>query len=164
VTGSVHQLNVSNGGVPKYAIPHTEATPLGLAGDRQAHPEFHGGPRQALLLISRENLDALREDGWPLFPGALGENVTTEGIDFRQVRIGQRYRIGEAIVEITKVRQPCHQLDPYGQGIQRAIFDRAAKNNDPRSAHWGLSGFYAAVPRPGLIRTGDIIQLLDQVV
>jgi MOSC domain-containing protein YiiM len=163
VAGHVTQLSVGLGGVPKYAVSEAFCTPLGLEGDRHEHPEYHGGPLQAVLLISSENLDELRSDGWQVFPGALGENVTTQGVDFRSVRIAQRYRIGEAIVEITKPRQPCHTLDVYGP-IQRAIFDRAAKNNDPTSPRWGLSGFYASVVEAGTIRTGDIIHLLDQVV
>lgn len=140
------------------------AGPLGLEGDAHAHPRYHGGPQQALLLVSEEDLDALKAQGWPLFPGALGENLTTAGLDFRGVRIGQRYRAGEAIVEITKVRQPCGTLDVYGAGIQSAVFDRAVKAGDAASPKWGLAGFYAAVIQPGWIRTNDIIVLLDQAV
>lgn len=162
--GKIVQLSVSNGGMPKYAIPEDLATPTGLEGDRQAHPEYHGGARQALLLVSSENIEALQAKGWPLFFGALGENLTTQGIDFRQVRLGQRFRVGEAIIEITKPRSPCQQLDAYGTGIQAAIFDSLAKKGDPASRRYGLSGFYAAVIQAGLIRTNDIIELLDQVV
>lgn len=162
--GTIVQLSISNGGVPKYAIQEAIVTPLGLEGDRHNHPEFHGGPNQALLLVSAENLESLRNDGWPLFPGALGENLTTQGVDFKQIRKGQRLRAGEAIIEITKPRQPCHQLDPYGKGIQEAIFDSSVRKGDHTSPHYGLSGFYASVIQGGLIRTNDIIELLDQVV
>ena len=162
--GHIVQVSVSGGGVPKYAIPEGFATRLGLEGDGHAHPEIHGGPRQALLLISSENLDRLRGDGWPLFPGALGENLTVAGIDFRQIRIGQRFRAGDTLIEITKVRQPCATLNPYGVGIQAAIFDSAVKAGDARSPKWGISGFYASVQKTGPIRTNDIIELLDQAV
>jgi MOSC domain-containing protein YiiM len=162
--GHVTQVSVSRGGVPKYAVPEAMATRLGLEGDGHAHPRIHGGPQQALLLISAANIEALRARGWPLFPGALGENLTIEGLDFRQMRIGQRYRVGQALIEITKVRQPCATLDPYGPGIQSAILDRTAMEGDASSPKWGLSGFYASVSQPGAIRTGDIIVLLDQAV
>lgn len=162
--GSVVQVSTSRGGVPKYAVPEAFVNPLGLDGDIQAHPEFHGGPRQAVLLISAEDVDALREGGFPVFYGALGENLTIRGIDFRQIRTGQRFRVGDAILEITKVRRPCHQLDPYGPGIQKALFDSAVKKGDVHSPRWGMGGFYASVTKTGLVQPNDIIELLDQAV
>jgi MOSC domain-containing protein YiiM len=161
----VLQLNVSNGGVPKFPIPEAEVTPLGLASDRHAHPNIHGGPRQALLLISSEGIEELRGAGFPVFAGALGENITTEGLDRRAVRLGQRYRIGGVVVEITKLRGPCETLNVYGAGtLQKAVYDAACKAGDPASPRWGLSGFYASVVRGGTVRVGDPIVLLDQAV
>lgn len=160
---SVLQLNVSNGGVPKHPIAEGQITATGLIGDRQAHPQFHGGPRQALLLITNEGLEELKRDGFALYPGALGENVTTQGLDRRTVRLGQRYRLGNVIVEITKMRRPCDQLNPYGEGsIQSAIFDKDVKAGNTESPRWGLAGFYASVIQPGTLRTGDPITLLEE--
>ena len=133
----------------------------GIVGDSHAHPQFHGGPRKAVLLITSEGIAEVAALGFPLFHGALGENLTTEGLDRRAVRIGQRYRIGQATLEITKLRLPCETLSVYGPGIQAAIFDPQVKAGDPTSPRWGLSGFYASVVRPGTIRTGDSIALLD---
>lgn len=162
--GHVVQVSVSPGGVPNYAIREALAGPLGLEGDGHAHPQFHGGVEKALLLVSSENLDTLRAEGWPLFPGALGENLTISGLDFKKIRIGQRFSAGEALIEITRIRHPCQTLNPYGRGIQKAIFDQAAKDEDPSSPKWGFSGFYASVRKSGVIRTGDMIVLLDQAV
>ena len=89
-------VDVSRGGLPKRAIPEAELTLLSIAGDLCAHPQFHGGPRQALLLISAEGIDELAALGFPLFHGALGENITTRGLDRRMWRVGQRWRIGPA--------------------------------------------------------------------
>lgn len=164
VPGSVIQINVSRGGVPKYAVRKAEITPLGVAGDLCAHPQFHGGPRQAVLLIASEGIEELAGLGFPLFAGALGENLTTRGIDRRTLRIGQRYRIGAAILELTKIRVPCDTLNVYGSGIQQAMYDARVKAGDPASPRWGLSGFYASVVQPGTIRTGDPISFLDQAV
>jgi MOSC domain-containing protein YiiM len=161
--GHVTQVSLGPGGIPNYPVDEAFCSPLGLEGDHHLHPQFHGGPKQALLLVSSEFLDRLREDRWPLYPGALGENLTTQGIDFRQVRMGQRYRVGETIIEISKVRQPCQTLSPYGHGIQKALYDERCKANDHTSPLWGLSGFYARVIQTGTVRTGDPIQLLDQV-
>lgn len=160
-SASVLQINVSPGGVPKRPIPVGIVTSVGIAGDKQAHPLIHGGPRQAILLITSEGIDELKEQGFPLYHGALGENLTTRGLDRRSVRIGQRYRIGAILVEITKVRSPCDTLTPYGPGIQTAVYDQEVKAGNPASPRWGLSGFYASILQAGTIHPGDPIQLVD---
>jgi MOSC domain-containing protein YiiM len=165
VSASVVQINVSNGGVPKHPITEGRVTSIGIVGDRQAHPQIHGGPRQALLIITSEGLDELKAAGFPVYPGALGENVTTLGLDRRKMRLGQRYRLGEVIVEITKMRQPCDQLNPYGEGaIQSAVFDKSIKDGNTESPRWGLAGFYVSVIQPGTLRPGDPITLLEESV
>jgi MOSC domain-containing protein YiiM len=150
--------------VPKRAIPEGDIGPLGIAGDDCNHPQIHGGPQQAILLISSETIVELTALGYPLYPGALGENITTVGVDRAQWRTGQRWRIGHAIVEFTKVRGPCEQLNVYGPGIQKAIYDAQVKAGDPSSPRWAMSGFYASVVQPGPVRPGDPIFLLDQMV
>jgi MOSC domain-containing protein YiiM len=161
---SVLQVNVSNGGVPKRPVEAGRITPAGVIGDRQAHPHIHGGPRQALLLITQEGIEELKSAGFPLYPGALGENITTTGLDRRTVRVGQRYKLGEALIEITKLRRPCDQLSPYGEGIQSAVFDAEVKAGNTSSPRWGLAGFYASVLQPGTVRPGDTIVLLEEAV
>lgn len=161
---SVVSINVSSGGVPKRPVLFGEVDQAGVAGDRHAHPDLHGGPRQAVLLITSEGIDELKSAGYPLYVGALGENITTIGLDRRNVRFGQRYRMGEVIVEITKLRRPCDQLTPYGEGIQKAVFDAEAKAGNTASPVWGLGGFYAAVVKSGTLRPGDAITLLEEAV
>jgi len=158
MTGTILQISVSQGGVPKHAIPAATLTPIGLEGDRHAHPDIHGGARQAVLLITAEGIDELIAYGFPLTHGSLGENLTTSGIDRRDFRVGQRWQIGaEVVIEITKRRAPCQALNVYGPGIQPVIFDALAGNGDPSSPKWGLSGFYASVVHPGVIRPRDEI-------
>jgi MOSC domain-containing protein YiiM len=164
MTGSILQINISPGGIPKRPIPEAVITTEGIRGDRWAHPDIHGGPNQALLIITSEGIDELIAQGLPLFPGALGENLTTLGLDRRQMRIGQRFRAGEIFFELTKRRAPCATLNVYGPGIQHAIFDAQVNAGDPLSPRWGLSGFYARVLRGGAIRTRDPIALIEQVV
>ena len=159
---SVLQVNVSRGGVIKMPIPRGTVNSLGLEGDGHAHPRIHGGPRQALLFITSEGIDELMATGFPVYYGALGENITTRGLDRRTMRIGQRYRVGHIVVELTKVRIPCNALDIYGRGIQEAMYDRDVRAGDALSPLWGLSGFYASVMRAGTIDIGDPIQLLDE--
>src|ERR1700733_2117578 len=164
MTGSIVQINISPGGVPKRPIAEGEVTPEGIRGDSWAHPQIHGGPNQAVLLITNEGLGQLLEQGYPVFPGALGENLTTAGLDRRQMRIGQRYRAGEVMLEITKMRSPCATLDIYGPSIKGAVYDAQVKASDASSPRWGLAGFYARVLRSGFMRPKDIIKLIDQVV
>ena len=164
MTGSIIQVNISPGGIPKRPILEADVTPEGIRGDCWAHPQIHGGPNQALLLITSEGIEELIAQGYPLFAGALGENLTITGLDRRQMRIGQRYRAGEVMLEITKMRRPCATLDVYGPSIKQAIYDDRVKEGDASSPCWGLSGFYARVLRSGVIRPKDIISLVDQVV
>jgi len=163
VLGSILQVSVSRGGLPKRAIPRGELGPLGIAGDDYNHPQIHGGPQQAVLLIASEAIAALIALGYPLYPGALGENITTLGLDCSQWRLGQRWRVGQAIIEFTKVREPCSALNVYGNGIQKAMYDAQVMRGDQSSPVWAVSGFYASVLQPGAICPGDPVRLLDQL-
>jgi MOSC domain-containing protein YiiM len=158
--GVIVQVSTSLGGLPKRAIPGGLVTPLGLEGDLHAHPDIHGGPRKAILLASAETIEELTARGYPLFYGALGENLTTRGIDVRQIRIGDRLRAGGALLEITQPRGPCSALDAYGASIKAEIYDARVKALDPASPRWGMSGWYAAVIEPGAVRPEDIIAVV----
>jgi MOSC domain-containing protein YiiM len=159
--GTVVQVSISHGGLPKRPIEEGLITPLGVEGDRHAHPDIHGGPRQAILIVSAEVVDALIEQGYPLFYGALGENITTSGIPIRDLRIGDQLRVGGAILEITKPRGPCSALDVYGESLKGDVYDAKVKQRDPSSPLWGMSGMYASVVRPGPVRAGDPVILLN---
>ena len=160
MTGSILQINVSSGGVPKRAVAEALVTEMGIEGDEHAHPELHGGPDRAVLLITAEGIEELTALGFPLTHGSLGENLTTQGIGRRDWRVGQRWRVGaEVVIEITKRRAPCQQLNVYGPGLQAAIYDQLTRDGDPASPKWGLSGVYASVLTPGLLRPGDAIVL-----
>jgi MOSC domain-containing protein YiiM len=164
MTGVIVQVNISPGGIPKRSISEAVVTPVGIQGDAWAHPRIHGGPKQAILLICAEVIDELRSEGYPVFYGALGENLTVRGLDHRQLRIGQRLRAGEAVIELTKVRVPCDTLDVYSPSIKTAIYDAAVKAGDTSSPRWARSGMYAAVVQPGVIRPNAIIAVMDAAV
>ena len=83
--GRIVQLSVSPGGVPKRAIAEARVTRLGLEGDGHRDPEHHGGPERAVCLFASEVIRALAAEGHAITPGAIGENVTTEGVDWSQV-------------------------------------------------------------------------------
>jgi MOSC domain-containing protein YiiM len=110
--GRIVQLSVSAGGVPKLAVPAARLTGLGLQGDAHRY-EHHGGPERAVCLFSLEAIDALAAEGHAIEPGAIGENVTVEGIDWNLVTPGVRLRLGERVVLQDRPRvcrgrvQPC---------------------------------------------------------
>jgi len=164
MTGFIVQINISPGGIPKRPIAEAEVTPEGIRGDSWAHPQIHGGRNQALLLITNEGIEELIAQGYPLYAGALGENLTISGLDRRQMRTGQRYRVGEVLIELTKLRSPCANLDVYGSSINQAVYDAQVKASDATSPRWGLGGFYARVLQSGIVRPKDIIELVDQAV
>ena len=119
---------------------------LGLDGDIQADKRYHGGPEQALYAYSSEHAafwqETLpREDGYP--PGFFGENLTTSGFLEEDVAVGDVYRIGTALVQVTKPRAPCFKmgLRAGSAGFVRTFLASAR------------IGFYLAVPRPGEIRS-----------
>jgi MOSC domain-containing protein YiiM len=151
MTGTILQINTSRGGIPKRPVPEGDLTAAGIAGDSWAHPNIHGGPNQSVLLIASESIDALRTKGYPVYPGALGENLTTQGLDPEHWCAGQRYRVGETVIELTKLRSPCNTLNIYGPAIKKEIRDTV------------LCGFYAKVIRPGLIFPGNVISLLSEL-
>ncbi len=106
--GLIYSLNVSDGGVPKWPIESATINALGITEDHQSDHGAHGGPIRALCLYSVEVLQALAEEGHDVYPGATGENITLEGIDWDIVRPGARLRLGEQVlIEITSFTEPC---------------------------------------------------------
>jgi MOSC domain-containing protein YiiM len=133
----------------------------GIVGDRWRHPQIHGGPGKAVLVITAEGIEELAALGFPVYPGALGENLTTHGLDRRTLRLGQRYRVSEVVIELCEIRVPCRTLNVYGKGIQAALYDAQVRAGDPASPRWGLSGFYASIVCAGVIHVGDAISRIS---
>jgi MOSC domain-containing protein YiiM len=150
----VHQLNVSNGGVPKRPVDRAIVTPGGMAGDDQADKRHHGGPRQTLCLYSLEVIEALRGEGHPIQAGFAGENITMAGVDWAGLAEGDRFRLGaELVIEVTDPATPCSKnADWFLDGDFRRM---------SHTAHPGFSRWYAIVLEPGEVAVGDGI---DQLV
>jgi MOSC domain-containing protein YiiM len=163
MTPHLVQINVSRGGVPKCPIPQGQVTFTRVEGDDWNDKKYHGFRDQAICLYSTELIEELTAEGYPLFPGALGENFTTQGLDFRTVRLGQVYRVGEHVqMRITKIRKPCQTIAVYGKGIIAALYDLEVKRGNVQTPKWGKSGYYAEVLREGIVRPGDPIVLLKE--
>ena len=163
--GVLRQISRSDGGLPKRAV----AGPVmvgreGVEGDRHRNRRVHGGPDKAVLMIAGEFVDGLAARGFPVCAGALGENFTVSGLDPHMWRAGQRYRVGQdAVIELTKLRTPCANLNAYGPATKAELYDAACKAGDITSPCWANGGFYARVIRPGMIQAGDAVVLESDV-
>lgn len=155
MNGTIVQVSVSAGGLPKRAVAAAQATRTGLTGDCHAHPRIHGGPEKALLVITAEGLEELAAAGYAVFHGAMGENLTIRGIPRQSMKPGQRYEAGEALIELASLREPCRALEVWGRGLRRKV-----KTRGEGSPEWGLGGFYARVIREGEIRAGGRIAIV----
>jgi MOSC domain-containing protein YiiM len=106
-------------------------------------------------LVHAELHDELKQAGFEVYPGYMGENVTTRGIDLLGLPTGTRLRLGAtAVVEVTGLRNPCGQLDKLQQGLLAANLDRDADGNLIRKA--GIMGIVLA---DGEVCPGDPIQI-----
>ncbi len=147
----VVQVNVSNGGVPKRPVPQAYIGSIGVEGDRQRTRSVHGGPERAVCVYSLERIEALRQEGHSIYPGAAGENVTLSGLDWNRVRPGDRLRIGEAVeLEVTSYTTPCRNNAGW---FVDGDFNRISQRRHP-----GWSRLYARVLRAGTVRPGDPVR------
>jgi len=106
-------------------------------------------------LIHSELHDELRESGYDLVPGQMGENLTTRGVDLLGLPTGTKLHIGEsAVVQVTGLRNPCAQLDGIQKGLMAATLDRDADGNLIRKA-----GVMAIVLTGGDVRPDDQIRI-----
>jgi MOSC domain-containing protein YiiM len=151
--GSIFQLNCSDGGVPKRPVPEAQLTPDGLACDRQAHLKIHGGPERALCLYALEQITALQEEGHPIYPGSIGENLTIVGLDWKALEPGHRLALGhEVIIEITSYAGPCRTI---AGSFLDGKFKRISQKKHP-----GESRLYARVLKTGRLATGQTVRVL----
>lgn len=151
----IFQINTSNGGVPKLARLEDQLTELGLASDRQIHLNAHGGPERALCLYSLELILALQAEGHPVFPGALGENVTVAQADWSQFQPGACFQLGEQVrIEITRFTVPCNALIPF---FKDGDYSRVGEGHFP-----GWSRVYCRVLTPGMIHIGDVVTQIGE--
>ena len=153
MTGRIVQLSVSQGGVPKTAVPRARISEEGVEGDRQAHPGIHGGPDRAVCLFSMERIRDLQGEGHAIVPGGVGENVTVEGIDWAAVQPASRLLLGETVMlEVTRYTAPCVNI---GEAFLAGDFGRISQKR-----HAGWSRVYARVLAPGTVCPGDPVRLL----
>ena len=137
--------------IDKHPVGAAAVGRLGLAGDEHGDTENHGGLEQALYAYAREDLDWWTERlGRELRDGWFGENITTSGIDISAALIGETWRLGAIVVQVTAPRIPCETFKAW-----------------TGEAHWvkrfaaaGRPGAYLRVLTEGAVSVGDDIEVL----
>ncbi len=151
--GVAYRLNTSRGGVPKLPVWQARVGPEGLEGDLHHDTRNHGGPERAVCLFSLEVIGRLRAEGHPVSAGSLGENVTVAGLDWTGVRPTSRLRVGEVELAVTRYTTPCKTIR---HNFRDGDITRVHPERYP-----GEARVYARVLRPGTVRAGDLVELLD---
>lgn len=113
----------------------------GLEGDAHA-----GHWHRQVSLLSSEKIDAFREKGAKVVYGDFGENLIVDGFDFRSLPVGTRFRIREAILEMSQIGKECHSHCAIYQTMGDCIMPR--------------EGVFAVVKKAGCIRVGDSVECL----
>lgn len=141
-------------GIDKRPVPGRVAVRAqGLAGDRVMDTRHHGGRDKAVYVYAAEDLDAwsrrlVRE----LVPGMFGENLTTAGVEVTHAVIGERWQVGDAVLEVTMPRIPCATFQRH-LGEPRWV---------KRFAEQGAPGAYCRVVTEGTVAAGDPVALLHR--
>ncbi len=145
--GTLIQINVNNGGVPKLPVPSASVGVRGLDGDRQRSRQHHGRLWQAVCLQSLEAIERMQSEGHSIFPGAAGENLTIAGVDWESLRPNTRIHVAGVILETSIPALPCkHNAQWFSDGdFMRMHHER----------HRGETRWYATVIEPGTVTTND---------
>ncbi|MDP2877502.1 MAG: MOSC domain-containing protein [Holophaga sp.] len=125
----------------------------GPAGDAVADTRHHGGYHQAVMVYSRAHQAYWRERfGLEIGFGGLGENLSVEGLDDENVCIGDIFRAGSALLQVSQPRQPCNTLARYWQQplLLPAIWETVR------------SGWYFRVLQEGSVRPGDSLERVER--
>ncbi|GGG91648.1 MOSC domain-containing protein [Staphylococcus pragensis] len=124
---------------------------LGFVEDEQAYKD-HGGPHKAVCSFSKANYAMYKED-LPHLPeyAMFGENLTIEDLDESEVYFGNQYRLGEAIIEVSEIREPCWKIQTK-YGIPDLVKRMSAS---------GKTGFYFRVIKEGFVKADDNLELLQ---
>lgn len=134
--GRLIAVCVSPGGIPKVAMSRVRVTSLGLSGDGHAHDK-HNRPDRAVSVFDWETLEQLRTEGFPLYPGSIGENLTVAGVNVQQLPPGSLLEIGDVRLRLEQPRKPCYVLDAIDPSLKDVIVGRC--------------GYMASVVREGTI-------------
>ncbi len=150
---TIAQISRSGGGVPKLPVNEVEVNEFGIVGDAHNDKDNHGGVERALCMYAIERVEGLAAEGHNVYPGCLGENITTRDLDWDLVVPGSRLRLGsDVLVEVTRYTTPCKTNERWFIGHD---FNRMHQNLFP-----GWSRVYARVLEGGTLRAGDKVEIV----
>lgn len=153
----VHQINISDGGVPKQPVLEAKISTEGVEGDRQRNLKVHGGPDRAVCLFSLELIERMQDEGHCIDAGSSGENLTLAGLDWDRLDPGTRLKIGpEVQLEVASYCAPCEH---NARWFRDGDINRISQRTNP-----GWSRLYARVLRAGVVRPGDVVEVMDNAV
>ena len=147
-------------GLPKVPADAVRVTYHGLEGDYNRFRTYAKGsdPARAVMVMPLETLRELNAEGWPVQPGDMGENITSQGIPYDDFVIGGRYQVGEAVIEIAEPCLACMNLAalPFIGEEKGPSFIRTLTRMEGNSL-FNRRGWYAAVVQEGVVSPGDAI-------
>nr|AGS49443.1 hypothetical protein [uncultured bacterium esnapd5.2] len=161
---------VSSNGTYSFTKPNRESITLiaglGVQGDVHAGAtvkhrfRMKKDPSQPNLrqvhLIHEELFEEVRGAGFEVAAGELGENVTTRGIDLLGLPVGTLLHLGgEAVVEVTGLRNPCTQIDTFQKGLMKQVVGRDAEGRARFK-----SGIMSVVVAGGVVQPGDLVKVV----
>ena len=143
--GSVVAVCVSEQkGTPKHPVQALELRlGLGIVGDAHA-----GNWHRQLSLLAEESVDRMRGLGVELPPGVFAENILTRGLELKALPVGTVLRAGTALLAVTQIGKECHNDCAIKQAVGRCVMP--------------TEGVFAVVLRPGSVKPGDTIEILEE--
>ena len=141
-------VSISPGGIPKQPQTMAQAMKDGLVGDGRHHAK-HIRPDRAISLFDWEVLQQLVTEGFPLVPGAAGENLTVAGLHVQNLPPGTLLQIGDVTLRLEQPRKPCYVLDAIDPNLKTAIAGRC--------------GYMASVVHEGTLRPQMEIEVCESV-
>ena len=143
-------------GIFKCPIEKASIDVNGIMGDVQVDKRFHGGPEKALHQFALSSFQTITQQFPELngiaIPGSIGENITSDGLDDSGVCIGDIYKLGNVLIQVSQPRKPCWKINHKFDNSKLAKF----------VAQQRITGWYYRVLEPGDVQVGDSIVLTDR--
>lgn len=139
-------------GKHRVAAPTLALATTNLDGDRQADLSVHGGPDKAVYAYPAAHYPAWRADGFEVDVGGFGENVTLAGVDEHAVLLGDVWRWGDGLLQVSQPRAPCYKLALHA----------GRRDVGPRMIATGRSGWYLRVLAEGTVPTSGELVLVER--